>query len=82
MFFARIISALIFVKIIGSKNSFLMALSHSMPLTLVIAVATLAHTTGHLEKIDYYASILASIFEVIIGLILIKLIIYLSKKIK
>jgi len=39
---------------------------------LVIAVATLAHTTGHLEKMDYIASILASIFEVILGLALIK----------
>ena len=77
MILIRFLSSLIFVKEIGLKNSSLMALSHSMPLTLIIAVATLAIHNHSISQFYYYAFILSAIFEVILCMIFIRII---SKK--
>jgi len=69
----RVLSSLLFLKDIGFKNSILLALSHSMPLTLLIAVATLAFQNQSISQFYYYAFILSAIFEVIIGMVLIRL---------
>ncbi|MEA3513431.1 MAG: cation:proton antiporter [Campylobacterota bacterium] len=68
----RLLSSMLFLKEIGLKNSTLMALSHSMPLTLLIAVATLALQNNSISQFYYYAFILSAIFEVIICMILIR----------
>jgi Kef-type K+ transport system membrane component KefB len=73
----RFISSLLFMKDVGFRNSTLMALSHSMPLTLLIAVATLALQNHSISQFYYYAFILSALFEVIIAMILIRII---SKK--
>ncbi|RLA72746.1 MAG: cation:proton antiporter [Epsilonproteobacteria bacterium] len=70
----RVISSLVFIKFLGIRNSILMGLSHSMPLTLLIAVTTLAYHAHSIDKLHYYAFILASLFEVIIVMILIRMI--------
>lgn len=70
----RVFSSMLFIQNIGIKNSILLALSHSMPLTLLIAVATLAFHSQSISQFYYYAFILAAIFEVIIGMILIRII--------
>lgn len=70
----RIISALVFSKKIGFKNTVLFGLSQSMPLTLLIAVATLAYNMLSIDQFHFYAFILASIFEVIVAMVAIKLI--------
>lgn len=70
----RVFSSMLFIQNIGIKNSILLALSHSMPLTLLIAVATLAFQSQSISQFYYYAFILAAIFEVIIGMILIRII--------
>ncbi len=72
----RLISAMVFVKATSLKDSVLLALSHSMPLTLLIAIATLAYHQHTIDKFHYYAFILASLFEVIIVMLAIKLIVY------
>ena len=75
MIFIRVISSLTFFsKSLGLKDSFLMALSHSMPLTLLIAVATLALKHNSISEFYYYAFILSAIFEVIISMIVINII--------
>lgn len=73
MILIRMISSLLFIQDIGLRHSLLLALSHSMPLTLLIAVATLAFQSKSISQFYYYAFILSSIFEVIISMILIKL---------
>ena len=73
MIVMRIISATVFIKSNGLKNSLLLALSHSMPLTILIAMATLAYNTKTIDKISYDAFILASLFQVIIVMIIIKI---------
>ncbi|RLA80880.1 MAG: cation:proton antiporter [Epsilonproteobacteria bacterium] len=77
MVLIRFISSLLFIKEIGFKSSTLMALSHSMPLTLLIAVATLAFQNQSISQFYYYAFILSAIFEVIFSMIFIRV---LSKK--
>jgi Kef-type K+ transport system membrane component KefB len=72
MYFIRIIASLIFLKFMKFKEVFLFALSLSMPLTLLIATATLAYQAKSIDLIHYNAFVLASILEVLISMIYIK----------
>ncbi|NPA60497.1 MAG: cation:proton antiporter [Epsilonproteobacteria bacterium] len=74
MIVMRVIASLVFKKILGIKDSILMGLSHSMPLTLLIAMATLAYQASSIDTLHYYAFILAALFQVISVMIVIKLI--------
>jgi Kef-type K+ transport system membrane component KefB len=69
----RVISSLVFIKELGFIDSILMGLSHSMPLTLLIAMATLAFSANSIDQLHYYAFILAALFQVISVMIVIKL---------
>ena len=71
----RLVSAMVLNKIGSFKDSVLLALSHSMPLTLLIAIATLAYHQQSIDKFHYYAFILASLFEVIFVMLIIKVIV-------
>jgi Kef-type K+ transport system membrane component KefB len=77
----RLISSILFLQEIGLKGIVLFALSHSMPLTLIVAVATLALNAKVITNYYYYVFILSAILEVIISMILIKLLIYRKNKI-
>jgi Kef-type K+ transport system membrane component KefB len=61
----RVIASLVFVKEVGLIDSILIGLSHSMPLTLLIAMATLAYNAKSMDLTHYDAFILASLFQVI-----------------
>lgn len=73
MFSIRIIAAFILSFITEKRQALLIALALSMPLTLMIAVATIAYENKGIQLFDYYAVILASLLEVIISMIVIKL---------
>lgn len=70
----RVIASLVFVRQLSVIDSILMGLSHSMPLTLLIAMATLAYNAKSIDTLHYYAFILASLFQVIVVMIIIKII--------
>jgi Kef-type K+ transport system membrane component KefB len=70
----RVVASLVFKKQLGLVDSILMGLSHSMPLTLLIAMATLAYSANSIDTLHYYAFILAALFQVISVMIAIKLI--------
>ena len=70
----RVIASLVFIKELNFIDSILMGLSHSMPLTLLIAMATLAFSANSIDELHYYAFILAALFQVISVMIVIKLI--------
>jgi Kef-type K+ transport system membrane component KefB len=72
----RMLASMVFNKTGSFKDSVLLALSHSMPLTLLIAIATLAFHQQSIDKFHYYAFILASLFEVIVVMMAIKLLIH------
>ena len=74
MIFMRLFAAFVFVKDLGVTDTILLALSHAMPLTLLIAMATLAYQAKSIDQFHYDAFILASLFQVIGVMITIKLI--------
>jgi len=74
MIVMRVAGSLVFKNILGYRSAILLGLSHSMPLTLLIAVATIAYHSSSIDKLHYFAFILAALFQVIIVTLLIKLI--------
>ncbi len=60
-------------SILTTYEGFYFSLAHSMPLTLLIAIATLAFHNNSIDEFTYFAFILASLFEVIIVMVGIKL---------
>ena len=73
MIIIRLVASLLFVKDVGWNRFYMLGLSHSMPLTLLIAVATLAYTNHSITQEYYYAFILAAIMEVLIVMIIIRI---------
>ncbi len=73
MIFVRLLAAFAFAKRCGFRDATLVALSHSMPLTLLIAVATLAYHAGTIDAYTYEAFVLASIVEVVVAMTGIKI---------
>jgi len=73
MIISRILAAIVLRGISGSKNALLVALSLSMPLTLLVALATIGYETKLLDLLTYYQLILASIFEILIAMTLINI---------
>ena len=71
MISVRFIASFVFYKILDFKERLLFALSHSQPLTLLIAIATLAYSSHTIDEKSYYILILASLFEVIIAMFII-----------
>jgi Kef-type K+ transport system membrane component KefB len=74
MILMRTVASLVFIQKLGFIDAVLMGLSHSMPLTLLIAMATLAFTANSIDQLHYFAFILAALFQVISVMIIIKLI--------
>ena len=72
MILIRVVSAFIFIKIIGKKESILLGLSLSMPLTLLIATATVAYNGKSIDLLHYNAFVLASILEVVLVMLFVK----------
>jgi len=73
MLLSRILAAIVLKNISGSRDALLIALSLSMPLTLLVAVATIGYETKWIDLLSYYQLILASIFEIIISMTSIKI---------
>ncbi len=73
MILSRILAAVVLKGISGSRDALLIALSLSMPLTLLVAVATIGYETKLLDLLSYYQLILASIFEILISMVIIKI---------
>jgi len=74
MIASRLLAAIVLKGISSTRDALLIALSLSMPLTLLVAVATIGYETKLLEKLTYYQLILASIFEILISMTIIKII--------
>jgi Kef-type K+ transport system membrane component KefB len=72
MLVSRVLAAVILKSISGARDALLVALSLSMPLTLLIAVATIGYETKLLDLLTYYQLILASVFEILISMTVIK----------
>ncbi len=73
MILSRVLAAIVLKGISGSRDALLIAMALSMPLTLIIAVATIGYEAKLLDLLSYYQLILASIFEILISMIAIKI---------
>jgi len=73
MILSRVLAAIALKHISGSKNALMVGLSLSMPLTLLVAVATIGYETKLLDMLSYYQLILASIMEILIVMAVIKI---------
>ncbi len=69
----KIAATFVLKKYLSTLEILLTALSLSMPLTLLVAVATIGYETKYITLIDYYALILAAITEILIAMTAIKL---------
>jgi len=69
----RIISAVVLKGTYLYKDAILTAFALSMPLTLLIAVATIGDEAELINHLEYYQLVLASIIEVIISMIVINI---------
>lgn len=68
----RFVASMLFIKEMGWNKFFMIGLSHSMPITLLIAVTTLAYNNHSITQEYYFAFILAAILEVLVVMILIR----------
>jgi len=73
MILIRFLATFVFYKILTIREKGLFALAHSMPLTLLIAIATLALQYKAISEYNYYILILASLLEVLLSMMAIKL---------
>ena len=71
--FMRVVASSVFFSEVSKTEAILVGLSHSMPLTLLIAMATLAYNANSIDTLHYYAFILAAIFQVIFVMIAIRI---------
>ena len=73
MLVIRLLSAFFLKSIYGSKNALLTAFALSMPLTLLVAVATIGYDAKFIDLLSYFQLILASLLQIIISMVAIKL---------
>ncbi len=72
MLIIRLLASLSLIKLLNRKELILISLSLNMPLTLLVATATVGYRAGIMQESEYNALILASILEVIFDMIAIK----------
>ncbi|CAA6813561.1 MAG: NA+/H+ antiporter (napA), putative [uncultured Sulfurovum sp.] len=75
MFFIRIVAAFTLSFITGKREALLIAFALAMPLTLMIAIATIAYQNHGIQLFHYNAVVLVSLLEVIISMVVIKLLV-------
>ncbi len=68
----RVLAAFPLRHVETKREVLISAISLSMPLTLLIAVATIGYDSNNIDLITYYQLILASLFEVIIVMFVVK----------
>lgn len=76
MIVARGFSSLVFIQYLGKVDMFRFSLSQSMPMTLTIAIATIAYELNSIDTHLYSSLILAALIQVVIGMLSIKIITY------
>jgi len=80
MLLVRVVSAYIaYRKFLDHKNIWLFSFSYSMPLTFLIAIATIAVNSDAISMDEYYAFVLAAVMEAIVFMIAIKIMMSIKK---
>lgn len=75
MFMMRLIAAFtVYYRELKFKNTLLFIFSHSMPLTFLIAIASIGYQTSSISTNDYYAFVASATIEALLFLMIIKII--------
>ena len=82
MIIIRVLAAFHLKHLYGSLNALGVAFALSMPLTLLIAVATIGYDSGSITLMTYNELILASLLEVIFSMFALKTLIIYQGKLK
>ena len=69
-----------YYRYLGAQGTLLFALSYSMPLTFLVAIATIAEKNGSIGQEEYASFIVAALMEGIVIMTLIQILMYLFKK--
>ncbi|MFV0480549.1 MAG: cation:proton antiporter [Campylobacteraceae bacterium] len=74
LFIIRLISSMTaYLTYFGFRNTLLFSLSDSMPLTFLVAIATLAYNAGAISNNEYYSFVVASMINAVLFMIVIKI---------
>lgn len=76
----RLVSSLVYLRFLGARNTVLFGLGDSMPLSFLVAIATIGYGGGLLGQSEYFAFILASMIQAVGIMILIQIIYTLTGK--
>ena len=76
----RIISSMVYLKQLGLKNTLMFAMGDSMPLTFLLAVATIGKEANAIAQTEYYALIIAGLIASVTIMTVIKTIANYNKK--
>ena len=75
-----IAASIVFNSFFKKANGvFLFALSDAMPLTFLVATATLGINIGALQKEQYYSFVLSAMLEAVLFMIIIKIILHFTE---
>lgn len=69
-----------YFKYLGARESVLFALSYSMPLTFLVAIATIAVKNGAIHENEYASFIVAALLEGVVIMVLIQVLMFLFKR--
>ena len=76
----RLVSSLVYLRFLGLRNTLLFGLGDSMPLSFLVAIATIGYGGGLLSQSEYFAFILASMIQAVGIMLLIQIIYTLTGK--
>jgi len=71
--FIKVLSAFVLHNYLSLKECAIVGLSLSMPLTLLVAIATIGYQIKYITLLNYYSLILAAILEILVAMVLIKI---------
>ncbi len=76
----RIISSVVYLKKLGIKNTLMFAMGDSMPLTFLLAVATIGKEANAIAQTEYYALIIAGLIASVTMMTIIKIMANFNRK--
>jgi Kef-type K+ transport system membrane component KefB len=76
MLLLRIISSLLYIQELGLKNTLLFAMGDSMPLTFLLAIATIGMSAEAISSKEYSALVIAGMIASVVMMSIIQLVTY------
>ena len=82
MLILRIISSMLYIKELGFKNTLMFAMGDSMPLTFLLAVATIGISAHAISEQEYFALVIAGMIASVVMMSIIQLVTHYTVEVK